>query len=183
MATKRKSAPAPVITKEQYDAMSPAERRVALARDVLALLDARRIQAASTYWASDHGQVGIETFVADPKCEVCARGAFAVAWARAADDFQGRGLVEAWDLHPVASYGARGFKGEVFGDATEIWKELEDAFEGYHAYNDEGSEPDPNKVRWFRKHRSASARLRAICENLIVNNGDFIPVPAAGGAT
>ncbi len=185
MATKRKPVPAPVITKEQYDAMTPTQRRVALAKDALALLDAGVAKAASTYLGeiSPAPNLSCDAFVADPRCYVCARGILAVSWARIADDFESRGMSGTVDIYKAARDGANGFLKEVFGDEPEIFEEIEDAFEIYLEYRSESKDANPGKVKWARRYKSRSARLRAICRSLIANNGAFIPVPASGGAS
>lgn len=165
--TKPKQAPPPVVTKEEYEAATPAERRAMLAREVLSLMDARLLKAGSHYSDEDTLDLPLADFLARPKCEVCARGALVIALARVANECKRRKWENPGDLGHAASFRP---PRDAFPD-DGLWEEIEIAFEGYQDHD------LPDASAWGHKmeHLPANARLRAICNALISNGGSLFP--------
>lgn len=170
--TQRKKAPPPVVTKVEYEAATPAERCVMLAREVLSLMDARFVRGDSHYSDVETLDVPLADFLDRPKCEVCARGALVIALARVANECAARGWKTPEDLGKAASWCR---PRDAFPEES-VWEEIEIAFEGYN--NDEDY---PAATAWGKKHEHlpANARLRAVCQALIANNGTVVPVVAS----
>lgn len=158
---KRKQAPPPVVTKEQYDAMTPAERRVALAREAKMLVQAGFVTPSlAGYTDPTTWGVPLSDFLSRPECEVCARGLLVIALARIANDCAARGWDTPHDLYVTAAadYSDRR-PVEAFPDA-EVWVAIEEAFElwGYFPPEFERLEPE--------------GRLLTICDTIISTNGE-----------
>ena len=175
MPRTRKKAPAPVVTKEQYDAMTPAERRVALAREAKALVLAGFVEPTEGQYAdATTYHLPLSTFLARPKCHVCARGLLVIALARIANECERRGWDHPNDLGSTASAEGRRRPEEFSGfHGAKLWEEIEAVFELWHdfAYDGEWANLSPRD------------RLLRICDNLIASNGESDLSPVAGGAS
>lgn len=130
----------------------------------------------------EHFGIPLDDFLTVPECTVCARGAMAAAFARTADRCAERGIHDTYDLSLMAEDGENGFFPTVFGEdaaAADLFNDVENAFEGWFDY--ECDEEGP-KAEWHRamEDRGATGLLRAICDNLIANNGFFV---ITGGAS
>lgn len=169
-----RKAPPPVITKEQYAAMDPPQRRVALAREVLSLMDANFVTADSQYTDGGKWSTPLDEFLLAPECAVCARGAIVLALARVANELDARGLCRVSDLGVTASL--REGPADAFPDA--LWGDIEVAFECYD------DDDHPVASEWGEEHveESPDQRLRALCQALIDNGGELFP-SGAGGAS
>jgi hypothetical protein len=150
--------------------LSRKERRTAIARDVVAQLDAGRYLAkARAYFKVRHGVA--EKFdgdvqrigaARDVSCSVCALGAGAVSRARLGDQVavdEGESL-DAYEALRCA-----------FSD-VELYR-MECAFELWTMYDDAGRNDEPSS--FGARFQSPRQRLRAIWQNVIDNGGKFCP--------
>lgn len=172
----------PALTEEQFNALSQPEQRVAIAKDVLAQLEAKRIVAAPMQWVSVRGRSGFvynrEALIdaAAPRCFVCGIGACFVSAVRLGNQYQKRAYVGGLGATEMERVLLRHFPRQQYAA-------IEFAFEG-----GTGSMEEDELIRFFdfeeiealREYRYAfpepAARLAAICENIIAYAGDFNPV-------
>lgn len=149
-----------------------AQMRVAIATDVIASIEARKVNVAKGYYllvqdgADGYCRVEDVPKLIDGKtCQVCALGASFLAsigksttgtipavefFSDADDDYS---LLEEADM--------RDHLRQFFDDDQLI--AIEDAFEGWQYQ------------RWFESHPDAADRLMAIMKNVIANDGTFVP--------
>jgi len=136
-------------TKEEFGAMTPEGQRVAIAKDVLELLESEKLIAeCGTYletsrYAACTVEQGAETIRIGQPCTVCAVG----AWVLARHRMDGAHLEE-----------------------TTLPTQDEDALNmmeaQFEAFNDHDE--------WYKAYPVDNDRLRAIYENIIRNNGTFV---------
>lgn len=170
----------PSLTREQFEALSPAEQRVAIFRDIIAQLDARTFTAKTgTYVEVPSLLDTVEESVITQPCTVCAIGAAFVSAVRLGDRldehaFGEYGVESADDLSgadsPMRDHLERFFTSDDLGL-------LESAFEmseGFAVFNLAGVEAE----RFGKRFQRPDDRLRAICENGIANGGEFRPEAA-----
>ncbi|SRR5258706_8593439 len=163
----------PAFTVEQFEALPPAEKRIAVARDVLAQLDAERYVAASGIYVETDASIPVgdlrEGLLSrDPKCHVCAKGAVFLSHVRLGDRFTSDGT--RLGVNVVDSLGSSGYEQEV-ALRFEIWgrglaANLEAWFEDFDEDGEECSEV------WGAL--DVDARLRALMENIIRNGGELV---------
>lgn len=97
-------------------------------------------------------------------CEVCARGAFIIAHLLTAykpnDPLKFVGVLddEVYDLF-----------------AEKDYNRIEGAFEGWRVDEDEDEDDELDLTAWAERYPEPRRRLRAICHNLIRNEGRFVP--------
>lgn len=151
-------------TPVDFDALSPAEGRVEIAKDVLAGLETGRLEALqNVYWNNQSGTSDgpLREQLVDRTCQVCAIGALFIAEVARNNKF---------DFH------FRVDRSEMF-DKLSRWfsedqlTEIECAFECRACRF-------CNLVRaieFGKKYADPTARMRAIMENIIANKGDFKP--------
>lgn len=148
------------------------ERAVAVARDVLALLDARKITTSHSYLNFNYRDEDSPAPDADVrsmllktrKCEVCAKGALFVART------MGRNEVT------VSEAGICAWSGRAYGDGDSMCNTLADCFvrddlnEIERAYENGF---DGFDGQWEAKYPDDRKRLRAIMQRVIDNRGRF----------
>lgn len=170
----------PAVTQEQFEAMAPAEQRVAIARDVLAQLDAERIRPAKLVWVNaevegfDYSRPALVAGDA-PACRVCGIGACFVSAVRL-----GNGFAEAAD-NGLGEIHMQDVVGQYFSQQKFV--AIEFVFERGNGYT---SLEDLVELGWsenetdalclmFPEAETPDDRLRLIAENLIANGGDLVP--------
>ena len=155
-----------------YDKMTRAERRVAIAKDVIKHIKARQLRVRSCYGYVVHaaGWDGINEAVEGSEkasevaeklkgeCTVCARGAMMLCKVSKFNHYEferGRG---------ISSVSTTDALKDAFSERQ--LNEIEDAFElnGDHYVSS-----------WFREIPDASDRLLAIMQNIVDHNGTFKP--------
>lgn len=172
MTTKAASARA----RRAFEKLSSAEQRVAIAKDVIAQLDAERFEAApGTYVEFSRGarankERQVCELTAGRTCEVCALGALFVAGVERADKLRvkdlvygtERGVLRGLDGNDCRAYLERFFEYDQLA-------EIESAFECWGA---------GLKTRW--RLLPPDERMRRIMANIIKNYGEFVPDELSG---
>lgn len=167
---------------KKFDDMTPAQKRMAIAQDVIAQLAAKQLIAKSGIYCSMPANAKVK----DAKCTVCGIGAIFVAKCRRTDpSLTGKSIIRSWEddyyddgeltIEKVQFNSADAedihilMKGIFSVDQLEL---IEAAFEGYADGDTFFSDVD------LDPYSDADLRLRLIMENIIVNKGTFIPSPA-----
>ena len=142
----------------RMNAAEKAKTRVAVAKDVLKQLKAKKIRAQSNYGYCVPDDAG--------PCMVCALGAAMVSRLR---------IKGAWSLVWRSSWWDRGAVTEELSDcfSHEQMLLIEDAFES--GPNEHYSPPATPGELFGARYRSDRGRLKAIMENIIANKGTFAP--------
>lgn len=171
--------------KEDFWLLKPKERAVAIAQDVIAQLDIQFIRASKGiyYDASRSIRVeegGLDTAFENMKkegrqCDVCAIGACFISMILLGDEVQVKDLTQFEDeteIHGMDSTTMRKHLMKAFPiDNIHL---IESAFEMSVWGNQET--PEMLSATLFGvKCTSPNSRLRAIMQNIIENNGTFIP--------
>ena len=165
--------------------MNKGQRAVAIAKDVLAQLHAKRIVAKQGIYigpgrlgkyddCDEVPEVPLEE-IAERKCKCCAVGAAMLSFSRLFN----RILVNPWDIDPD-----RDTLSEAFSWRTIALMEVafEHCLEAHsEAQCDRGediriSENDLEAARGFGKHASQETLLQSIMQNVIENDGEFKPI-------
>lgn len=156
-----------------------AQRRVMVARDVIKQLDMKRYVGMRGVYV--HAAQGIDDQPIDvllpaqpiakriKRCEVCALGAIFVSYARKLNEVEAtiggrRGL--HFDQHRGPMYDL--FTGPMLSN-------IEAAFEGWLVSGVLGKRPDTTFVALRERVPDDSERLRMIMQNIIDNDGTFVP--------
>jgi hypothetical protein len=161
-----------MITNEQFDTLTPEQKRCAIAQDVIDRLDTNlmygmqgKLVYVQTYFLGD---LSLKDAINSPEktCHACAKGAMILSWIGnfnkyTFDDLSGFDCNIGNESYPEELL-------ELFGrtqlDLMEAW------FEGnlYSWTCDEvWNLGEPN--------RQYEGNLRGIMENIIKNNGTFVP--------
>jgi hypothetical protein len=192
MPTKTKKTAAQKIKKSnaKFEKMTPSQKRVQIAKDVIAQLDAKRLYAkqgvyvqgkggannitvgGEGFWDDDTQETEVRDLLA-PKCEVCAKGGLFVA---AVDRFNKLKFRD--ELCPIGAYNRCSdpveYLSRFFGE--QQLELIEYAFEkggaGDVNYDDKKTVA---AERFGKMFTSADARMRAIMKNIVKNNGTFEP--------
>lgn len=176
--------------------LTKAEQRVQIAKDVIKWLRLGKLKAKKGHYVVGVSEQtvgdGIGQFEGDANvltrlqqrnvpCEVCARGALFIAAvdrydecriSKAAGDYR----VDS-ALANLAGWEAEDERGLSRFFAKKQYLLIEYAFEGavYGEAADDERLPDVKLAkRWKVAYRGASARLDAICRNIVSNNGTFV---------
>lgn len=183
----------PAVTREQFDVMTDAERRVSVASDVIAQVHAGWLNALPGTYLSVPAVRGTaeETVLNARYCHVCAIGAAFVAAVRLGDNVdEGAFAVDVgwWaedeDGYPGFAAGNRLREHlQRCGFAEESLCLMEAAFEGHFAHVPLSLEDAPyaELERYFKaavvfgqRYAEPDRRLVGIMEN-VIQNGDFVP--------
>lgn len=200
MATKTKKTAtkkSTVKTKKPNDAAN-AKMRVAIAKDVLAQLKAKKIVPSYSTWIEDPKHGGIDTLIEDAaradaesidvcefvsklnKCEVCALGSLFVSQVRLDDK-----TCEVFrKMNPSKTPTEAGY--DVFEELNKSPLKMyfskdqltliESTFEGGEGMHSPATEKDRALAyAYSQMYVKAADRLTAIMKNIISNNGTFIP--------
>lgn len=169
--------------------MTPEQKRVQIAKDVLGQLDAKRIKARHNSWViarkpdegfktTGPGQQVCEAIKAVP-CQACAIGAVFVCAVERAN------ALKVCDVDPWVTDGDFNLNNEerifdylrrFFSDEQiEIVETAFEAGDGFFTEFDEHADEATwlEAKRWGRSVRSAETRMRLIMKNIVMHNGDF----------
>jgi hypothetical protein len=195
----------PQVTMMQIEAMEPAARRVMIAKDVLNLLDAQAIAAERGHYIQEYlptvgvtndtqMNVVVEGWLARQRaCDVCALGAAMLAAVRRFDDLTVGPFVDKSLFGPGTRPNYVEYLGRFF--PKEQLDLIESAFEGEDIFNLLSEEDAERAVAFYKQYADtpyheyaddddveergstpeSNRRLRAIFENIVANNGEFIP--------
>lgn len=163
------------IKNEQFAAMTPAEKRVNLAQDVIMQLNAELITAEQGTYLSLHEENSL-------KCDACALGSLFICsvtkpeLALDIDDLVDMGDRESMQDHLEG----------IFDHAQLDMIETAFEMDPYMSYPEDLDLYDESAVTAFddlvdktiefgRKYDDDKARLIAIMENVVANKGTFVP--------
>lgn len=182
--TKKKTAKKTAA--KPFEKLTPAQKRVQIARDVLAQLAAKRFKATHLVWVSKDGNHGInldrvsnEKEVCDvtkklKKCNVCAMGGLFVAAVERADALK-IGDIDGTDCHAETGREFRSFANDdLFGYLKRFFSmaQLEDIETAFEAGN--GATDGTYEAKFFLEGvEEPNDRMRLIMENIIANGGRF----------
>lgn len=171
----------------RFKVMSRAEQRVAIAKDVIAQLDAKKIVARSTYFSppqkvedkcrARYGdekvrELDLSEVTAQVKCEVCGIGAVFLSTVEFNDKLK---VKEFFSYDPIHGYlSDRDNQVEYLGKwfSSKQLDEIEEYFENGSPGCDEAK---PWSSSPIQREVKREKRLRMIMENIISNNGKFDP--------
>ena len=173
---------------EQFKKATKAQKRVMIAQDVLAQLKAKRYVAESGCWVqpnihsawekklSHHDSVQ-ELFIEQKieSCNVCALGGLFMSCT----NFNNNTLLEDLDF-------ASSELGELIGEEEKLSNKLNSIFsfnqlkliESYFEANDgyfRDYDEDDRIEAFYNKYPSEKKRLQLIMENIVENEGTFVP--------
>lgn len=155
--------------------MSPEAMRVEIAKDALAQVRAEKfIPSEHNGYATFDQPINFEFgdelqkhLTDDRVCYGCARGALFLSIVRRHDNFKVDGTMR-FDRKSIHTY-CRINKEEEFFTPQQLHA-IESAYEGY------------DQLLWCRIYRDPKDRLIAILENIIRNNGTFVPTETTAEA-
>jgi len=146
---------------------TPKQRRVLIAKDVLQQLKLKKYQARGTYRDFDmlnlvtDDNAQLQPFLLSrnrPTCEVCAKGCLFLSRVR-----MGNKVTKLAAIRYNPKFANKFWP-------ADNWHLIEYTFEGWV-----NSAFDVEKITAFVvKYPTKDARLRAICKNIIANNGLFV---------
>lgn len=164
------------MTKEQFDSLPENEKRITLAKDVIALLASKKIltQNYSTYIYNkkllsnevefpDPENIELKLIFEEYPCYVCAKGALFVADIMRNNNC----FVTNARLFGVLKEAEDKIEERLVETFNETnLNELERYFEGWHT----------DSARKFKtEHQDPEQRLIILMENIIANDGRFVP--------
>lgn len=155
-----------------FQAMSPARKRVTIAKDVLAALTTKKLwPKRGIFIHVDHTmspKTQLRSAINTEHCDVCAMGALFVATVQRRNAIT-LGTYQAPDMpahHKISKY-----LEDVFSEYD--LKRIEQAFElGVGVYPTDG---DTSAVKFGRRYANVETRMRNIMENIIKHKGTFTP--------
>jgi hypothetical protein len=195
---KRTAAQEIALRNKKFKAATPAQKRVLIAKDVIAQIKAKRFKALSGTWVNPvfrngHDLDVFEKFVFEkldeepasvrelfleqkiPACECCALGAMFMSCTL----YNNKTTVENLLDETVSFEDLIREKGPQFSNGLDQFfskaqlKLIEATFEGYYgAFRDESN--DKTRV-WYETLPNDTKRLVAIMNNIIKNKGVFKP--------
>lgn len=164
----------------RFKALDTKKQRIKILKDVVALLESKKILAKSdnTYLdvkydncSDDSNKTQLHEVVETNKCTVCGIGGIFVSAVLLKNKLKVGDLLSGDPSHiekyEMAVYLRKWFR----EDQLDL---IEDAFEATTIYGGN----NPNAHRFGRKYRTDKARLIAICKNMIANGGKFVPPSA-----
>lgn len=188
------SSPAPFtpIPAETFNGLSPAQQRVAIARDVLARMDAGLLIAGRGYTLCDitrsrlrsqPDSAAVRDTINSHPCAACAKGAMLMSWigtlnSVSPEDAAGAmaTTMETFPAPMVALFGRRRL------NAIEVAFELDRGYARRQLTDEEGTTLIDSEELTKGGNSTRANRLRALMENLIANEGDLvIPADNYGG--
>jgi hypothetical protein len=176
------------LSATRFKRLSAAQRRVAIARDIIARIDASLLMAGEGTLGMDtrmlltnaEDSADVRRRINRTQCEGCAKGAVFLSWVGTLDSVPPErcdvyaDLIEEFPKDLVGTFGPR------------LLHAIEIAYEGWtdgtHGIGHQTSKAlvaalyTPNDVRW-----SATTRLKGIMENLIANKGKLVVPDGKGG--
>jgi hypothetical protein len=166
-------------TKSKFEGLTPAQRRVEIAKDVLLKLDSKKIVAKHmTYLRADRPIVSeaayddgqsMKMILQDiPQCRACAMGSLFVAAVDRFNEFDAS-RIDSNDIDdPGLDLGSLDGALRDHFDADQL-QVIERAFEKWTIFD-----KDRKPFVWRPELKTADARMRAIAQNLIDNGGTFV---------
>lgn len=168
------------ISKKDFDVLSKAEQRIAIAKDVLHRIELKQLVPIAGNFC-DIGRLAtsnmdVSQILKNPtiSCEVCAKGGLFMSYIGVVNSYK------VGDVRPTT--GASNDSAEMNLLSKIFSKEqlslIETAFEGkFLRWNAPLSEIQQEACyRFYREYSTSfTKRLNAICENIIKNDGIFIP--------
>lgn len=184
----------------EFEAMTPEQKRVAIAKDVLASIAAKRFNVTTGHWVDfgravgNHndwairapaGQQLHEVFYREKlteKCDVCALGSLFLCAVERADKLTvAKAAGYDWgDLDEQVSLGHK-LRCTLVFDYLEQWfsmdqlRLMEIGFEMGRGQFRTSDEVEEKVAAFYLMVRQPSERLRGIMENVVRNNGEFNP--------
>lgn len=173
-----------------FKKLTPAQKRVRIAKDVLAQLENGKIvPAAGNYFdfyeilnnleiEEDSKEQLCDVLNKADNCEVCALGAIFVSAVKRMDKI----TVDCYSKHNGWGDGERFRKEEIlmriylrsFFDTSQL-RMIENAFEQRHIHNNEKYEElFQISVFMYPKNMGPKSRMQAIMRNIIDNKGEFV---------
>jgi hypothetical protein len=175
---------------------SPADKRVLIAKDVINLIESKKIIPTSGEWVSpdysnynDHDYDAMQkhsfqkTFLEGSvkKCECCALGSMMVSCTLFKNKVKMAQLDDgAMDYPTIQNHRSQDFMGfrNIFSHDQCMLIEI--AFEQGKGYFFTPETEDPNDInsraiKFGKKYRSNKSRLLAIMKNVVKNKGTFKP--------
>ena len=160
----------------KIDTLTPAQARVLVAKDVLALLSIGKLDGGGGTYANMHFSEALtngdlrQEMGHMEKATVCGIGALFVAHVARFDKFK---IVVTGNPYCDSSYSIN--QREIHQHLKEVFpvymlEEIELAYESDISY-DEAAYPE---TRWAMKYEDAVNRMRGIMRNIIRNAGTFV---------
>jgi len=163
-----------------FEKMSPSEKRVQIARDVLAQLNAKRLIATPGVWLAGKHEDDLfsrEDVKKDPElqkilksqkeCTGCALGGMFMCAVERANELKLSDLDDdTRNMRQLQDASVFEYMEQFF--SREQLDEIESAFE-----QGEGFASNEDAADWLEEVDDAEERMRLIMENIVVNKGKF----------
>lgn len=180
----------------RFNKLTKAQKRVAIARDVLKQLDNKRIKATSGIYFKGTArlpEISLETEVQNiiektPQCNACALGSMFVCAVNAANrlkvkDLYARSLspmLVSFSYADIDKYLSRFFSNRQLSMIESAFecsymRDFEDVFYDNDWAADKERELAQRCIAFGRTERSDRKRMVKIMKNIIKNNGEFVP--------
>jgi len=167
-----------------FEKMSPSEKRVQIARDVLAQLAAKRLIATPGCWLAGKDEDPLfsqEDVKKDPdlqkilksqkECTGCALGGMFMCAVERANELKISDLDrESRDMRVLQDESVFDYMEQFF--SREQLNEIEAAFEQGEGFVQDGDSTEEAST-WLEEVDDAEERMRLIMENIVVNKGKF----------
>lgn len=189
LSPKTKAALNQVVAKENrrvvrdnkaFEKLSPAEKRVAIARDVLAQISLKRLIPTNGRWLSGKDDNDLFSAKDEKKdlelqeilgkkreCKGCALGGMFMCAVELADKLKVSDLSsDTREENSMQQEDVFAYMKKFF--TLDQLNKIESAFE-----QGDGATEDSDGAHWLSSEGDASERMRLIMENIIVNKGKF----------
>lgn len=179
-------------TNEAFKKATKAQKRVMIAKDVLTQLRSKRYVAESGIWVSpkykfgDDGQdinrdESVQTLFADKtieKCSVCALGGLFMSCTNMNNNTKVSDLEDEaeFDLGEIIDAGEKLSNGlnEIFSKSQlALIEKYFEGGDGYHSVYE--GDRGYNAINDFYQKYTSNQRLKKIMENIVANDGTFVP--------
>jgi hypothetical protein len=153
----------------RFNKMSPEKKRVTIAKDTIAALKTNKVCATVRVYLGESARSNGDKLSNNVRCQACALGSMFVGLTTRIKDLSVK----------VDSY-----RQQVVSPLAEYFspiqlKVIESAFEGGMHYSDiynlYGDNYYDKAINYKYSYTDSEERLIAIMENIIKNNGEFIP--------
>ncbi len=175
-----------LISKKKFDELSIRQKRVAIAKDVLARIKNKLINAQTgyfmqsttfAYFTHQMDSKGAQKVFNTKKCEVCAKGALVCAWVGNFNHYSGRDIVNFDEYVRPFKYPDELVK--IFGH--KMLAAIETAFENRELSWNKKEEMGDNRLSekemsdlLYKSAGKYEGRLDEIMNNIIENKGKFV---------
>jgi len=182
------------ITKEKFSKLSPEKKRIAVAKDVLDRIELKQLKPNNGIFCRINKDPLESSYSlkeklqnTKTKCEVCAKGGLFLSYI---------GIVNEYEVYTDSIHNGENLYSREMKILSKIFKPkqlslIETAFEGtyYSDWNKKLTKKeitdcinfrgikreDENRDYLDNNYKTSLNILTKICENIIKNNGDFIP--------